>query len=52
MDLFERRKGCVRFKNLDDLPLDIIGEVIASITLKKYLSYIENWQRIRKDSRG
>ena len=45
-------KGCVRFKNLDDLPLDVIGEVIASITLKKYLSYIENWQRIRKESRG
>ena len=42
-------KGCVRFKNLDDLPLDVIGEVIASITLKKYISYIENWQRIRKD---
>ena len=34
-------KGCVRFKNLDDLPLDVIGEVIASITLKKYLSYIK-----------
>jgi hypothetical protein len=45
-------KGCVRFKNLDDLPLDVIGEVIASITLEKYISFIENWQRIRKDSRG
>ena len=45
-------KGCVRFKNLDDLPLDVIGDVIASITLEKYKSYIENWQRIRKTSRG
>jgi hypothetical protein len=23
--------SCVRFKSLDDLPLDIIGEVIASM---------------------
>ena len=24
-------KGCLRFKSLDDLPLDVIGEVIASM---------------------
>jgi hypothetical protein len=34
-------KGCVRFKNLDDLPLDVIGEVIASMTVEKYISYFE-----------
>ena len=45
-------KGCVRFKNLDDLPLDVIGELIASTTVEKYISYFENSQRMRKESRA
>jgi hypothetical protein len=30
-------KACVRFKALDDLPLDVIGEVIASKPMEKYI---------------
>ncbi|MDR3668569.1 MAG: DUF1801 domain-containing protein [Ignavibacteriaceae bacterium] len=35
-------KGCVRFKKLEDLPLELIGEVISWITLEKYKNYFEN----------
>jgi len=30
-------KSCVRFKTLDDLPLDIIGSVIAAVPMRKYV---------------
>ena len=30
-------KSCVRFKSLDDLPLDVIAEVAAALPLKKYV---------------
>ncbi len=30
-------KACVRFKKLEDLPLDVIGEVIRRVPAKKYL---------------
>jgi hypothetical protein len=45
-------KGCVRFKNLDDLPLDVIGELIASTIVEKYISYFVNSQKMRKESRA
>ena len=41
----DRGKACLRFKSLDDLPLDVIGEVIASVPPKKY---IEIYQASRK----
>jgi hypothetical protein len=34
----EMGKSCVRFRSLDDLPLDVIGDSIASMTLEKYLT--------------
>lgn len=34
-------KSCVRFKKLDDLPLDIIGQAIARTPLKDYLAAYE-----------
>jgi len=34
-------KSCVRFKRLEDLPLDVIGETIARIPLEKYLRKYE-----------
>jgi hypothetical protein len=37
-------KSCVRFKKLDDLPLDLIGEVIARIPM-------EEWIRVYRQSR-
>ena len=40
-------KGCVRFKKLDDLDLDAIGRVIASMTVDEYIAQVE---AIRKKS--
>lgn len=34
-------KGCVRFRNLDDLPLDVIGEAVAEVTPEKYIARYE-----------
>jgi uncharacterized protein DUF1801 len=30
-------KSCLRFKSLDDIPLDVVGEVIASTPMKEYV---------------
>ena len=32
-------KSCVRFKKLEDLPLDVIGEAIKRVPAKKYIEY-------------
>jgi hypothetical protein len=34
-------KACVRFKKLDDLPLDVIGRLFAKVPVKKYIACIE-----------
>ena len=34
-------KSCVRFKKLEDLPLDVIGETIARIPMEKYIQAYE-----------
>lgn len=31
-------KSCIRFKKLDDLPLDVIGKVIAAVPMGKFIS--------------
>jgi hypothetical protein len=31
-------KSCVRFKSLDDLPLDLIGKAIARVDLDDFLA--------------
>jgi len=35
-------KACVRFKKLDDLPLDVIGECIARVPVDKYVARYES----------
>jgi len=30
-------KACLRFRSLDDLPLDVIGDVVSRVTPEKYL---------------
>ncbi len=37
-------KSCVRFKRLDDLPLDLIGDTIASVEVE---DFVETQERIR-----
>ena len=34
-------KACVRFKRLDDLPLDAIGELIAGVSPEQYIAQYE-----------
>ena len=34
-------KSCVRFRTLDDLPLDVIAEVIAGTTVDEFLALYE-----------
>jgi len=38
-------KSCVRFKKLDDLPLDVLGELIAATPPE---SYIERYEAARR----
>jgi len=38
-------KSCVRFKSLDDLPLDVVGEVLASTPVE---AYIARYRQARK----
>ena len=35
-------KCCVRFKKLDDLALDVIGEAIRRVSVKKYIAHYES----------
>lgn len=41
-------KSCVRFRRLDDLPLELIGETIARVDLDRYLAH---YQAARGSSR-
>ena len=41
-------KSCVRFKRLDDLPLDVIGATIARTPVE---AYIERYRQVRGSSR-
>ncbi|MBK9120674.1 MAG: DUF1801 domain-containing protein [Phycisphaerales bacterium] len=34
-------KACIRFKRLEDLPLDVIGEAVARVPVEKYLASYE-----------
>jgi len=35
-------KCCIRFKKLDDLPLDVIGEAIRRMPVDRYIGYYES----------
>ena len=35
-------KSCVRFKKLDDLPLDLIAQAIASVSMKQFIEVVKN----------
>ena len=40
-------KSCIRFKKLDDLPLDVIGEVVRRQPARKYLEQYQKALRSR-----
>lgn len=41
-------KSCVRFKTIDDLPLDLIGETIAAIPLASFVDHVKALHSPRK----
>ncbi len=41
-------KACVRFKKLEDVPLDVIGQVFARTPVKKYVAAIEKAMGARR----
>lgn len=46
---FDMGKSCLHFKTLDDLPLDVVGEVIASTPMDRYVAhYRETRQKTSK----
>jgi hypothetical protein len=38
-------KACVRFRKLEDLPLDVIGEVVAGVTPEQFIARYEASRR-------
>lgn len=42
-------KSCVRFKKVDDLPLDVIGQAIARVPVKNYIASVEKSLQRRKE---
>ena len=52
MDAFEKAgkklsmgKSCIRFKKVDDLPLELIGSIIASHTVSSFISAYETTRK-------
>lgn len=41
-------KSCVRFKKLDDLPLDVVGRAVAAVPLESYLAMHDEAASLRK----
>lgn len=46
---FDVGKSCVRFRKLDDLPLDVIGVTVASIAVA---DFIESYEKSRSPERS
>ena len=44
-------KACVRFKKIEDVPLDVIGQVIARTPVKKYIARMKALVATRKAGR-
>jgi hypothetical protein len=46
-------KGCVRLKKLEDVPLDVVGQVIARVPVKNYIERVEKLlgERSRKGAK-
>jgi hypothetical protein len=41
-------KSCVRFKKVEDLALEVIGQAVARVPAKKYIEYCENARKQMK----
>ena len=38
---FDAEKSCIRFKKIDDLPLDLLGKTIASMDVNEFIELVE-----------
>jgi hypothetical protein len=45
-------KGCLRFKKLEDLPLDVIGQAFARVSLAKWTAANDLARESRKKKKG
>jgi hypothetical protein len=45
-------KACVRFKKLDDVPLEVIGQTIASVPVETYVERVESILRAAKERKA
>lgn len=45
-------KSCVRFRSLDDLPLDVIGDAVSRMTPRKYIEVYERTHSQSKSARA
>lgn len=41
-------KSCIRFKNMNDIPYDLIGELASKLTSEEWISLYENAYKNRK----
>ena len=48
---FDMGKSCLHFKSLDDLPLDVVGDVIASVPMDKYIAAYRESRLARRSPR-
>lgn len=44
-------KSCVRFRTLEDLPLDVVAEAVAAVSLDEFCAMHEASQSLRKSRR-
>ena len=45
-------KSCVRFRTIDDLPLDVVGHAIGAMTLEQFLALHDEASSMRKSRRS
>jgi len=48
---YDAGKSCVRFKDLEQLPLDLIGEVIAGTSIEEFIQITEDAVSARKQNK-
>ena len=41
-------KSCIRFKSAEELPLDVIGEAIARVSVDEFIRYYERSRTVKK----
>jgi hypothetical protein len=45
-------KSCVRFRKIEDLPLDLIGEAVSRMSVKDTIEMYDKYQSARKSRKA